>query len=316
MTDSEPEQQQQAPVLSVVIPVYNEGANILELVKVTTHTLASAEERFEIILIDDGSQDDTWVQIDSLQASVNELRALRLSRNFGKEAAVAAGLENARGEGVIIMDGDLQHPPSLLPEMIAKWKTGDVEIVEAVKSQRGDEPLVNRYGSKVFYSLLNRLADQELNNATDFKLIDRSVLEAWLSMGERNLFFRGMIAWLGFRRETVYFDVPERTGGQSSWTFLTLAKLATTAITAFSSAPLQIVTTLGIVFFLFAFLLALQTLYNWLTGFAVSGFTSVILLILMIGGLQMVCLGILGTYLARVYEEVKSRPRFVIRERR
>ena len=306
---------QPAPTLSVVIPVFQEGAHLARVIdQVLSHAGATGVQ-FELILVDDGSRDDTWRVIENARAFHPELRAVRLTRNFGKEAAVSAGLEASRGRAVVVMDGDLQHPPELLPRMVALWQAGGVDLVEAVKEARGTEPFVNRIGSHLFYSILNALAHQELRNASDFKLMDRRVVEEWMRMGERSLFFRGMVAWLGFERVQVTFVVPDRIGGHSGWTFLKLLRLAVTAVTAFSATPLQFVTMLGSLFFTLATVLGAQTLYNWYIGNAVSGFTTVILLILIVGGVQMVCLGIFGAYIARIYEEVKGRPRYVVMDR-
>lgn len=303
------------PTLSIVIPVFQEGEHLARVIAAVHRHASTTGERFELIVVDDGSSDETWTVIGEQVAVHPELRALRLSRNFGKEAAVCAGLDAARGMAVAVMDGDLQHPPELLPQMLAMWKSGRADLVEAIKDNRGNESALHRLGSRVFYSILSVLAGQDLRNASDFKLMDRRVVEAWQRMGEHGLFFRGMVAWLGFERRQIHFSVPDRVGGSSAWTFVKLLKLATNAVTAFSSSPLQIVTFLGVAFFVFAGMLGAQTLYNWYAGDAVSGFTTVILLVLMVGAVQMVCIGILGAYVARIYEEVKGRPRYVVKER-
>jgi glycosyltransferase involved in cell wall biosynthesis len=305
----------QAPTFSIVIPVFEEGTHLPHVIGQVCRYAAMTGDPYELILVDDGSSDDTWRIIAERAALHPALRALRLSRNFGKEAAVCAGLDAARGMCVVVMDGDLQHPPELLPQMVAMWKSGSPDVVEAIKDDRGRESMVHRVGARLFYVILNALTRQDLRNASDFKLVDRRVLDAWRRMGEHSLFFRGMVAWLGFDRVQIRFRVADRIGGKSAWTFVRLMKLAVTGVTAFSSSPLQIVTFLGTAFFLFAIVLGGQTLYNWLSGTAVSGFTTVILLILIVGALQMICLGILGAYLARVYEEVKARPRYVVKER-
>ena len=267
------------PTLSIVIPVFQEGAHLAEVIAQVGVHVRAANESYELILVDDGSSDATWAVIRNALARHPELRALRLSRNFGKEAAVSAGLDVARGRAVVVMDGDLQHPPELLPRMVALWKAGGVDLVEAVKDSRGRESLVNGFGSRAFYWILAAFAHQDLRNASDFKLMDRRVVEAWRRMGERNLFFRGMIAWLGFQRAQVPFSVPERIGGRSGFTFVKLVKLAITAVTAFSATPLQIVTFLGSMFSMFALILGAHTLYIWhRPAHAVSGFTTVILL--------------------------------------
>jgi glycosyltransferase involved in cell wall biosynthesis len=305
----------EGPTLSIIIPVFQEGTHLEEVLRQVAHHAGTTGESFELILIDDGSHDSTWEVIGAQAKRHPQLRGIRLSRNFGKEAAVCAGLDAALGRAVVVMDGDLQHPPEMLPEMVALWRAGGVDLVEAVKERRGAESFVNRIGSRLFYSILQFLAGHDLHDASDFKLMDRRVVEAWMRMGERNLFFRGMVSWLGFKRAKLQFTVPDRVGGHSGWTFFKLLKLAVTAVTAHSSSPLQIVTFLGTLFFFFAAALGAQTLYNWFSGSAVSGFTTVILLVLIVGGVQMICLGIFGTYIARIYEEVKGRPRYVVKDR-
>ena len=303
------------PILSIVIPVFQESMSLAKVLAKVREFASATGESYELIVVDDGSSDETWRVIEDETARYPELRALRLSRNFGKEAAVSAGLDVTRGQAIVVMDGDLQHPPELLPRMVAIWKAGGVDLVEAVKEARPTEPLINRLGSQLFYSILTAFAHRDLKYASDFKLLDRRVVDAWRDMGERNLFFRGMVAWLGFKRAQVRFTVPDRVGGRSGWTLLKLVKLAVTAVTAFSVAPLQLVTFVGTIYFLFAVAIGIQTLYNWFSGIAVSGFTTVILLLLIISGVQMVCLGIFGAYIARIYDEVKGRPRYVVRDR-
>jgi glycosyltransferase involved in cell wall biosynthesis len=242
------------------------------------------------------------------------LRAMRLSRNFGKELALCAGLERARGEAIVVMDGDGQHPPSLLPTMIEKWRTCGADIVQAVKVKRGRESATSKAGAFLFYVILNKLSGFELKGASDFKLINRKVLDTWLAMRERNVFFRGMTAWMGFNAAQIPFEVPARRTGKSHWSYLTRAKLALIGITAFSSFPLHFVTFAGVIFFIFAVGLGIQTLYLKLAGRAFTGFATVILLELIIGSLLMISLGIIGEYLARIYEEVKGRPRYIVSE--
>ena len=303
-----------APLISVVIPLYNEGSHLKELVADLKHALQLSGSRFEIIVIDDGSTDDTWARIQDEAQTLPMLRAIRLSRNFGKELALCAGLERARGEAIVVMDGDGQHPPALLPTMIEKWKTGGTDIVQAVKVKRGRESVTSKAGALLFYVILNKLSGFDLKGASDFKLISRKVLDRWLAMRERNVFFRGMTAWMGFNAAEIPFEVPARRTGKSHWSYLTRAKLALIGITTFSSFPLHFVTFAGVIFFIFAVGLGIQTLYLKLAGRAFTGFATVILLELIIGSLLMISLGIIGEYLARIYEEVKGRPRYIVSE--
>ena len=301
-----------APLISVVIPLYNEGSHLRELLSDLKTALQAIGCRFEVVLVDDGSSDNTWTKIEDEARMWPNLCAIRLSRNFGKELALCAGLERARGNAVIVMDGDGQHPPSLLPLLIEKWRTSGVDIVEAVKLKRGRESVASRIGALTFYVILNKLSGFELKGASDFKLIDRRVRDTWLAMRERNVFFRGMTAWMGFRTIQIPFEVGPRRAGKSGWSYLRRAKLALIGITTFSSFPLRLVTFAGMIFFLFAVGLGIQTLYLKLAGRAFTGFATVILLELIIGSLLMISLGIIGEYLARIYEEVKGRPRYIV----
>lgn len=301
-----------SPFISVVIPLYQEAANLRPVLSGVTTALAKTGSPFELIVVDDGSPDETWQILAEEAKGLSTLHGLRLSRNFGKELALCAGLERARGDAVIVMDGDGQHPPELLPEMVRVWQTSGADLVEAVKSKRGPESFTQRVGALLFYVFLNKLAGVNLKGTSDFKLMSRRALDAWLQMEERNVFFRGMTAWLGFTRVQIPFEVPGRAAGQTGWSFPKRLRLALTGLSAFSWLPLQFVTLAGLLFFIFSVLFGIYTLALQLTGRSVSGFATVILLLLIIGSLLMLSLGIIGEYLARIYEEVKRRPRYVI----
>lgn len=305
---------EEAPVLSVVLPCLNEGSHLATSLDTLAGVLHGTGLSHEIVVVDDGSTDDTWEVLRAEAARRPALRAIRLSRRFGKELALTAGLERARGDAVLVMDADLQHPPELVPAMVRAWREEGFDVVEAKKSTRGREPWHARLGARLFYPLFRRLTGFDLAGASDFKLIDRKVLDAWARMGERNVFFRGMSAWLGFRRKELPFEVAPRAGGTSGWSPVRLLRLAVNGITAFSSAPIHVVTAMGLVFLAFAVLLGLQTLYNKLTGEALTGFTTVIVLVLMVGSMNMIGLGVIGLYVSRIYEEVKGRPRTVVAE--
>lgn len=301
------------PEISVVIPVHCEAEVLPGALQGVRGVLRDAGVAYELIVVDDGSTDATWQVIHDFASREPALRALRLSRRFGKEAALRAGLEIARGEATITMDGDLQHPPEMIPAMISAWRSG-ADIVEAVKEDRSAGGSIESWRARVFYALLRGLSGHDLDGASDFKLLDQRVLRAYLSLGERNIFFRGMVAWLGFNSVRLPFSVPRRPAGRSSWTFLGLVRLAVTAVTSFSSVPLQFVTILGACLLTFSFAIGAQTLYRKLSGTALDGFTTVILLLLIIGSTLMVALGIIGEYIARIYDEVKGRPRYLIGE--
>ena len=299
------------PSISVVIPAYCEEAQLPLVVRAVDSELDALELPYEILVIDDGSTDQTWTVLQDLCTTHPKLRGMRLSRNFGKEAALSAGLNEVYGEAVIVMDGDMQHPPSLIPKMVESWRAGRGDIIEGVKQDRGNERLAATLGAKAFYSLSSWLSGYDLHGSTDYKLLDRRVVDHWRALGERNLFFRGIVAWLGFERASIPFSVPDRAGGDSRWSFFNLLVLAGTAVTAFSSFPLRLVTLAGLAFLAGAFVMTLNTLYQWASGVDVSGFATVIILLLIIGSTVMVALGIIGEYVARIYEEVKQRPRYV-----
>lgn len=300
--------------VSVVIPVFREGVQLSAFLALVRDSLRQCNLPYELVLVDDGSPDDTWRVIVEEAKTFQAIRALRLSRNFGKEAALCAGLEHARGDAAIVMDADGQHPPSLIPDMVRMWQSSGADIVEAVKRKRGRESLSSKLGALLFYFILNKLSGFHFKGASDFKLMNRKAVDAWLRMHERNVFFRGMTVWMGFITVQIPFEVVPRSAGQSTWSVLKRLKLALVGITAFSSFPLHLVTFAGVIFLVLSVLLALETLYLKLTGQAVSGFATVILLELIIGSLLMISLGIIGEYLARIYEEVKGRPRYLVRE--
>src|SRR6516225_1973766 len=301
-------------VFSVVIPVHNETDQIAQNLLLIHAEASKTGLPMEMVAIDDGSTDRTWQALQKLAEQMPELKALRFSRNFGKEAAICAGLAYSSGQACIVIDSDLQHPPELIPEMVRLWRQEHWDIVEGIKKTRGSEPLINRIGARFFYRTLSGLSGYNLYGSSDFKLLDRKVRDAWLDMRERNTFFRGMVSWLGFRRKQITFSVAKRRLTQSRWSFFGLFRLAIVAITAFSSLPLQAVTILGGLFLLCAIVFSTYALVMYFAGLAFPGFTTVIILELLIGGVLMVSLGIIGTYIAQIYQEVKYRPRYVVTE--
>jgi dolichol-phosphate mannosyltransferase len=298
--------------ISVVMPVYREAEHIGQVMADVETSLKEAGVSFELILVDDGSPDRSWDELQKLTDRFPMMRAARLSRNFGKELALCAGLDMARGDAVIVMDADGQHPPSLLPQMIKTWRETGVDIVEGTKVDRGEETFFSKSAAGLFYFLWNKLSGFEMRGASDYKLLNRRAVNAYLQMDERNVFFRGMTAWLGFERAQIPFEVAARAGGTSNWSVLNRVRLALTGISGFSSLPLHLVTFAGVIFLFFSVGFGGYTLLVQLTGHSVSGFATVILLLLIIGSLLMISLGIIGVYLARIYEEIKHRPRYVI----
>lgn len=298
-------------LLSIVLPAYNEETNIANTVKVLSGLLEEKGIEYELIFISDGSKDGTFAEIAKASRENPRIKGAEFSRNFGKEAGIFAGLELALGDAVIVMDCDLQHPPQVIPEMWELWK-GGVEVVEGVKTSRGKESLGYKLSAGIFYKVMSKIIGMDMNASSDFKLLDRKVVNVLLGLPERNTFFRALSFWTGFRTEAVQYEVQERQFGESKWSFWSLMKYAITNATSFSTLPLQMVTVVGIVFILFSAALAVQTLARFLTGTAVEGFTTVILLLLIVGGLLMLSLGVIGHYIARIYEEVKGRPKYII----
>ncbi len=300
-------------LLSVVIPAYNEEAGIQTTIDTIDAVLNQNGIQNELIFIDDGSSDRTWEIISANAQERDNIVAVKFSRNFGKEAAIFAGLKTASGDCVAVMDSDLQHPPETLVEMYKLLAHNEgIDVVEARKSSRGKESFAYKISAGLFYKILRGMSKIDLENASDFKLMSRKVVDELLSMPERQTFFRAMSSWVGFRTEYVYFDVPERQFGKTKWSLKSLVRYAVNSITSFTSLPLQIVTVIGIIFMIFALIVGVQTLVRYLMGRAVEGFTTVILLILLLGGCVLLSLGVIGYYIAKIYEEVKHRPQYII----
>lgn len=266
---------------------------------------------WEIIAIDDGSTDKSWQLLNSAAEKDNRIRAFHFSRNFGKESAICAGLDLAAGDAVILIDGDLQHPPALIPEMLELWDQG-YEVVEGQKSDRGKESFISRFNASIFYGSFRCLSGYDLTDASDFKLLDRKVVDAWRDLPEHHTFFRALSLWLGFKRTNFSFDVAERKKGKSKWKVSGLFRLSLDAITGFSARPLYLISFLGFVLLLIFFVLGIQTLVNYFAGNSASGFTTVILLQLLIGGSILISLGLIGIYIGRIFSETKARPRYII----
>ena len=298
-------------LLSIVLPAYNEEENIANTVNALSGLLEKNKIDYELVFVSDGSRDSTFREIRKAAEEDSRVRGAEFSRNFGKEAAIFAGLEMARGNAVIVMDCDLQHPPQVIPQMWKLWLEG-AEVVEGIKESRGKESLGYKLSAGLFYKVMSRLINMDMSASSDFKLLDRKVVDVLLTLPERNTFFRALSFWVGFRTERVSYEVQERRYGKSKWSFFSLMKYAVTNATSFSTLPLQLVTVMGLVSILFSVVLFIQTLAKYLSGTDVEGFTTVILLILIIGGFLMLSLGIIGHYIARIYEEVKGRPKYII----
>lgn len=300
-------------MLSVVIPAYNEEKLIVNTLERVSNVLSDANIAHEIIFVDDGSQDGTWETIKALSEANENVVGVHFSRNFGKEAAMFAGLEKAKGDAVAVMDCDLQHPPKKLPEMYELWQEG-YEVIEGIKRDRGEESAAHRAGAGLFYRLMSRATGFDMSNASDFKLLDRKVVDALNALPEKNVFFRALSYWAGFKTTTVLYSVADRESGESKWSKRKLIKYAVTNVVAFSSAPLSLITILGMITLIVSIVMTVIALVQKISGAALGGFTTVIILLLFIGSIIMICLGIIGIYIAKIYEEVKGRPKYIISE--
>jgi len=301
------------PIISAVIPAYNEHQGISAAVTHIASILNSCDSAWEIIVVDDGSRDETYQQICLLSEAEPRIKGLSLSRNFGKEAAMLAGLAHAKGEAVIIIDADLQHPPSFIPEMVDKWRAG-AQIVHLVKRNREDDSVAKKAAAYCINQLITGLGGINVKNSSDFKLLDREIVDIIVhQLPERERFFRGLTSWLGFSEAYIFFDVASRQGDESKWSFLQLLELAITALTSFTSLPLRIVTLLGFATLILGFLVASEALWSLTQGQSVSGFVTIIISLLLIGSFIMISLGIIGEYIAKIYEEVKARPHYLVK---
>lgn len=300
-------------MLSVVLPAYNEEQMIKKTAQVVGDLLEKEQIPYELVFVNDGSKDHTWEKILELKEERAHIKGVCFSRNFGKEGAVFAGIAQAEGDCIAVMDCDLQHPPETLIKMYRLWEDG-YQVIEGVKASRGRESFIHKMFAKTFYSIISDAIGIDMSRASDFKLMDRQAAEEFLKLPERNVFFRALSSWVGFKTTYVEFDVQEREAGESKWSFKSLVRYAVNNITSFSAAPMQIVTFFGVVFFVFAVLLGIQSLYMYFSGHAVARFTTVILLLLLVGSILMFSLGVIGYYIAKIYDEVKMRPRYIISE--
>jgi len=298
--------------LSIVVPAYNEAEVLPRLVSALHAVIDPLQIEWELILVNDGSSDATEERLNALATSDSVVKAVHLARNFGKEAALAAGLANAEGCCIVFIDADLQHPPELIPEMVAAWRRGS-DVVNAVKRTRADESPVHGWMAGRFNAMMSAVIGGDMSAASDFKLIDRQVAEALLSCPERNRFFRGLVAWVGFKVASVEFDVREREEGVSKWSLGALFRYSFENIVAFSSLPLRLLAYIGFATTGLGLILLVQTLLHYWAGAAAVGFTTVIAIQILMGGMILVALGVIAVYLSRMYDEQKRRPLFIIR---
>lgn len=298
-------------MLSVILPSYNEEKMIAKATERMAEILQPEKIDYELLFIDDGSRDGTWAQINEAAEKDSHVVGVHFSRNFGKEAAMFAGLEQAKGDCCVVIDCDLQHPPEKIVEMYRLWEQG-YEVVEGIKEDRGEESGLHKFAANSFYGLISKATGMDMSSSSDFKLLDRKVVDTLNSLPERNVFFRALSFWVGYKKTSVSYCVQERTEGVSKWSTKSLIKYALTNISSFSSAPLHIVTVLGFIMLAVSVVLGIVALVQKISGVALGGFTTVILLLLFSASVIMISLGIIGYYIARIYDEIKGRPRYII----
>lgn len=297
-------------MLSVIIPAYNEEKCIKRAYTEIHSLLQENKIESEFIFVDDGSTDQTYAVISELSEESENITGLHFSRNFGKESAISAGLAAVNGSCAVVIDCDLQHPPEKIVEMYRLWEEG-YEIVEGIKKQRGQEKKMYRFGAKFFYSVISRMAGFDMANSSDFKLLDRKVVDVLNKMPERG-FFRAISYWVGYNKTIVEYDVAERVDGESKWSTRGLIRYAFSNITSYSTAPMQTVTVLGFIMLMISVIFGIWALIDKISGRALEGMTTVIIITIFIGSIIMISLGIIGYYIARIYEEIKGRPKYII----
>lgn len=298
-------------MLSVIIPAYNEELSVERAYRTISKILKEANIDNEILFIDDGSSDLTFEKIRNMAEKEAGLHGLHFSRNFGKEAAISAGLANAAGDCAVVIDCDLQHPPEKIVEMYRLWQKG-YEVVEGVKSSRGTEGKMHGWAARSFYSIISSTVGFDMSNASDFKLLDRKVIDVLNAMPERNGFFRASSYWAGFNRTTVEFDVIDRAEGDSKWSKKSLVKYAVSNITSYSAAPMQFVTVLGLIMLAIACGLGVWAIVDAAVGRVLPQILLPTVIMLFIGSMVMISIGIVGYYIARIYDEIKARPKYII----
>jgi dolichol-phosphate mannosyltransferase len=303
------------PEISVVVPCFNEDAVLPETTRRLIASLEVIDRPFEIIYVDDGSEDNTPPMLTDLHASDPRIRVVRLSRNFGHQIAISAGLEYARGAAVVLIDADLQDPPEVICEMVDLWKQG-YDVVYGTRDNREGETAFKTFTAKWFYRIINRVSDVAIPlDSGDFRLLDRKVVDALLSMPERDRFMRGMVSWVGFRQISVSYNRAARHAGDSKYTLFRMARFAADGILSFSIAPLRVASVMGVASFALSLLGGLTAAgVGVASGHWVSPWAWVLLAVLFLGGAQLLCLGIFGEYLGRTYAENKRRPLFFVRE--
>ena len=301
--------------ISLVVPCFNEELSIKPFYEEICQVLGTLQDvEFELLFIDDGSSDSSLQLVKELNAQDPRVKGLSFSRNFGKEAALFAGIRAVTGDCCVILDADLQHPPQVILEMYELWKNG-YEVVEGLKRSRGEESKAHKLFANTFYTLMSKAIGMDMKSSSDFKLLDRKVVDELASLTERNTFFRALSFWVGFKSATVHYDVQDRVAGATKWSFISLIKYAINNVIAFSNKPLHLITFTGLVFAFIGAILGIDTLVSYLNNESSDGFPTLIFVMLISTGAIMMSLGIVGIYIAKIYEEAKQRPQYIVREK-
>lgn len=302
-------------LISLIVPCYNEESNVEAFYDAIIEVFKSIPDAdFELMFVNDGSKDNTLSKIKELHKKDARVKCVSFARNFGKEAALFAGIRNVTGDCAVFLDADLQHPPKVIVEMYQKWKEG-YEVIEGVKTDRGKESIIHKLFTKLFYGMISKAVGMDMANSSDYKFLDRKVINELAKLKERNTFFRALSFWVGFKKTTVYYEVAERASGESKWSTKSLIKYAINNVICFSYKPLHIVTFLGIVFILLGFGVCIDAVISYFKGLASSGFPTTVILLLIGFGSVMLSLGIIGVYIAQIYDEIKGRPQYIIGEK-
>ena len=297
--------------ISLVVPCFNEQDNIGPFYDAILEVFGDIPATFELMFVDDGSSDSTFERIQALHEKDNRVKCISFSRNFGKEAALFAGIRRVTGDCTVVLDADLQHPPALIKEMYKLWKEG-YEVVEGIKQARGKESALHGLFTRLFYRMISHAVKIDMANSSDYKLLDRKVTEELAKLKERNTFFRALSFWVGFRKTSVYYEVADRASGSSKWSTRSLMKYAMNNVICFSYMPLHIISIVGIIFVLIALGIGVDAIISYFRNSAASGFPTIVILLLIGFGGCLISLGIIGIYIAQIYDEVKKRPPYII----
>ncbi len=301
-------------LLSIIVPCYNEEESLDAFYHTVQETLKPLKMDIEYIFVDDGSGDGTLSKLKELHKTDPHVHYASFSRNFGKEAAIFAGLRESRGDAAVVLDADLQHPPSVILEMAALWEKG-YEVIEGKKSSRGRESFLHKFMAATFYKMISGFIKMDMNDSSDYKFMDRKVVDVLCSLKERNTFFRALSFWTGFRTASISYEVQERVAGMTKWSPIALVKYACNNLISFTFAPLYMIVTAGLLFLLIGLILTVDAVVDHFTGIAVAGYPTLVVLLVIATGCIMFSIGVIGIYIAKIYDEIKERPQYIIREK-